>query len=113
MPGPGEVSQEVKEAFYLPPISHRCADFIHLFERVRERLCDTTGARYCAILNGSGTLANEAVASCLEGPGVVLVNGEFGRRLADQARRWEPGTRVIQWPWGVPWDLEQVAEELG
>jgi len=33
--------------------------------------------------------------------------------LADQARRWEPGTRVIQWSWGVPWDLEQVADELG
>jgi aspartate aminotransferase-like enzyme len=112
MPGPVEIPQEVKEAFYLPPISHRCGDFIHLFETVRTRLCSMTGAAHCALLNGSGTLANEAVASCLESRGVVLVNGEFGRRLAEQARRWEPETRVMEWPWGAPWDLDRVAAEL-
>jgi aspartate aminotransferase-like enzyme len=58
-------------------------------------------------------LANDAVASCLEGPGVVLVNGEFGARLARQAERWRLPVRIVEWPWGVVWDLNRVEQELG
>ncbi len=52
------------------------------------------------------------MASCLEGPGLVLVNGEFGRRLACQAQRWELDVRTLEWPWGVPWDLDRIALDL-
>lgn len=112
LPGPVEIYGQVTAAFHRPPISHRGAEFIGRFEAVRSRLCTMTGATHVALMNGSGTLANEAVASCLEGPGVVLVNGEFGRRLAGQAQRWELPIRVLEWPWGQPWDLTRVADEL-
>ena len=36
---------------------------------------------YDAMMPGSGTLANEVIAGSLEGPGVVLINGEFGARI--------------------------------
>jgi aspartate aminotransferase-like enzyme len=112
MPGPVEISDEVNASFRLPPISHRSSEFIQRFETVRSRLCALTGATHAALLNGSGTLANEAIASCLEGPGLVLINGEFGARVANQARRWNLPVRTVEWPWGVPWDLERVAEEM-
>ena len=112
MPGPVEIDPRVRAAFEQPPLSHRGPEFIGRFESVRSALAKMAGARHVAILNGSGTLANDAVASCLEGPGVVLVNGEFGARLARQAARWSLPVRVIEWPWGVEWDLERVAPAL-
>ena len=112
MPGPVEIDAKVRAAFHQPPLSHRGPEFIRRFESVRSTLAKMTGVRRVAILNGSGTLANEAVASCLEGTGVVLVNGEFGARLARQAARWNLPLRVIEWPWGVEWDLDRVAPGL-
>ena len=113
MPGPVEIDSKIRAVFCQAPLSHRGPEFIRRFESVRSILAAMTGARHVALMNGSGTLANEAVASCLEGPGVVLVNGEFGDRLAQQAQRWSLPVRVVEWPWGVPWDLDRVAHELG
>jgi aspartate aminotransferase-like enzyme len=112
MPGPVEIDAKVRAVFCRAPLSHRGVEFIERFEGVRASLAALTGARHVALMNGSGTLANEAVASCLEGPGVVLVNGEFGARLAKQAQRWNLPVRVVEWPWGVPWDLDRVESEL-
>jgi aspartate aminotransferase-like enzyme len=75
-----------------------------------------------AILNGSGTLGNEAVAATLaaeqcqlglSGPrGVMLINGEFGERLARQAKRFGLEPRVLAWPWGEPWELDRIDAAL-
>ena len=113
MPGPVEIDAKVRAVFCQAPLSHRGEEFIRRFEGVRATLAAMAGARHVALMNGSGTLANEAVASCLEGPGVVLVNGEFGNRLAKQAQRWSLPVRTVEWPWGVAWDLDRVFEELG
>ncbi|MEO8052634.1 MAG: aminotransferase class V-fold PLP-dependent enzyme [Acidobacteriota bacterium] len=112
MPGPVEIDHRVQDAFRQPPLSHRSDEFIRRFEEVRATLARMTGAKHVALLNGSGTLGNEAVASCLEGPGVVLVNGEFGARIARQAARWNLPINIVEWPWGVPWDLDRVAKQL-
>jgi len=112
MPGPVEIDAKVQAAFHKPSLSHRSEQFIRRFEGVRATLTWMTGAKHAALLNGSGTLGNEAVASCLEGPGVVLVNGEFGARLARQAARWNLAANVVEWPWGVPWDLDRIAAQL-
>jgi aspartate aminotransferase-like enzyme len=66
-----------------------------------------------AVLNGSGTLANEVVAATLTagpnpGNGLLLVNGEFGSRLARQARRFGLQPRILSWAWGKPWDLDEI-----
>jgi aspartate aminotransferase-like enzyme len=112
MPGPVEIAGEIQKAFHLPPLSHRGPDFVARFEGVRATLQRMTGARHVALLNGSGTLANEAIASCLDGPGLVLINGEFGARVARQAERWNLPVRTIEWQWGSSWDLNQVSEQL-
>ena len=113
MPGPAEIAEEVQAALHMPAVSDRGADFIRRFEAVRTRLRALTGAPHVALFQGSGTLANDAIASCLSGEGVVLVNGEFGRRIAQQALRWQLPARILEWPWGTPWDLDRVQEELG
>jgi aspartate aminotransferase-like enzyme/N-acyl-L-homoserine lactone synthetase len=119
LPGPVPILPHVREAFHRPPIYHRGPEFIALFERVRQALRQLTGARDVALFNGSGTLANEAVAATLAASavnlphrGLMLVNGEFGERLARQARRFGLNPRILRWPWGQPWDLDDVAAAL-
>ncbi len=112
MPGPVEIDERIQAAFHLPPISHRGSEFLCRFEGVRATLSQMTGAPHVALFNGSGTLVNDAVASCLEGPGLVLVNGEFGARIAKQASRWGLPVRKLEWAWGTPWDLKEVEAAL-
>src|SRR5262249_4223723 len=117
LPGPVMISPAVHAAFHQPPIYHRGQEFIDLYEKVRRTLAAMAGGRDVAVLNGSGTLANEVVAATLAagpspGPGVMLVNGEFGKRLARQAARFGLQPRVLTWEWGLPWDLDQIDSVL-
>jgi aspartate aminotransferase-like enzyme len=117
LPGPVTIAPSVSQAFHQPPIYHRGPEFISLFQRVRRALGDLVGGRDVGLFNGSGTLANEAVAATLAagplpGRGIMLVNGEFGERLARQATRFGLKPRILEWPWGQPWDLEEVESAL-
>ena len=119
MPGPVELAGPVRSALTNVPRSHRCSEFIDRFERVRDRLGAIVGRARgeVAIFSGSGTLANEVVASAIKadpglGLGLILTNGEFGDRLARQADRAGLETRVLRFPWGHPWNLGEVSETL-
>jgi aspartate aminotransferase-like enzyme/N-acyl-L-homoserine lactone synthetase len=119
LPGPVTIAARVREAFHRPPIYHRGEEFIDQFETVRRQLSRLVNGRDVVLLNGSGTLANEAIAATLAASGgatthagLLLVNGEFGERLARQARRFGLNPRILRWAWGQPWDLEAVAEAL-
>jgi aspartate aminotransferase-like enzyme len=117
LPGPVTTSAAVRRAFHEPPIYHRGPEFIARFVHNRRTLAALARGRDVAILNGSGTLANECVAATLAADarparGVLLSNGEFGQRLARQATRFGLSPRVLSWPWGQPWDLEEVADAL-
>jgi aspartate aminotransferase-like enzyme len=117
LPGPVSTAPAVQEAFQQPPIYHRGPEFIRLFQKVRRTLGEMVGIPDVALCNGSGTLANEAVAATLAadargGRGVLLVNGEFGQRLARQATRFGLNPRVLAWEWGQSWDLDEVADTL-
>lgn len=117
LPGPVTTAPAVQKAFHRPPIYHRGPEFIALFQKVRRTLAEMTASRHAALMNGSGTLANEAVAAALAseakaGKGLLLVNGEFGERLARQATRFDLEPRVLRWPWGRAWDLDEVEAAL-
>ncbi|MCI0377701.1 MAG: aminotransferase class V-fold PLP-dependent enzyme [Gemmataceae bacterium] len=117
LPGPVTMSRAVRDAFSQPPIYHRGPEFIHRFVQVREHLARIVNGHHVAILNGSGTLANESIAATLaalpnRGKGVLLINGEFGERLAKQAIRFGLTAHTLEWKWGEPWDLEQVEKVL-
>ncbi|MCC6420653.1 MAG: aminotransferase class V-fold PLP-dependent enzyme [Gemmataceae bacterium] len=117
LPGPVTTSDAVRAAFHEPPIYHRGPEFIRRFAALRRRLGEMVGSKDVAILNGSGTLGNEAVAANLAatpnpGRGLLLSNGEFGERLARQAVRFGLSPRLLRWQWGQPWDLNRVEEAL-
>jgi aspartate aminotransferase-like enzyme len=48
----------------------------------------------------------------LPGRGLVLSNGEFGQRLADQARRFKLAFEHLEFAWGAPLDLAAVRARL-
>jgi aspartate aminotransferase-like enzyme len=94
LPGPVALSKSVREAVTRDPISHRSVEFEALYGRVKMRLKSLTGAEDVAVLQGSGTLANDVIGaqlSLLGGHGLVLANGEFGGRLVNHAERFELG----------------------
>lgn len=116
MPGPAHLSKNVADAFAQPMMSHRGLKFLELFHGIRTRLFDMTG-QPAALFVGSGTLANEVVGATLGADrklkrGLMLVNGEFGRRLTHQAKRAQLNFVQLDWDWGKSWDLAQVAATL-
>jgi aspartate aminotransferase-like enzyme len=115
LPGPVTMCREVRRAFEQPPESHRAGSFKEDFAITQKLLCDLTGARNCEICLGSGTLANDIIGaqiSLLGTRGLVVSNGEFGRRLMDQARRFRLDFEAIEFPWGEPLDHERIACKL-
>lgn len=115
LPGPVALHDTVRQAMARPPVSHRSTGFMAEVAALRRDLCRLTGARHVEILLGSGTLANEAVAaqlSLLPGRGVILVNGEFGSRLAGQAERWRLSFREFAAGWGEPLPLDELRRTL-
>jgi aspartate aminotransferase-like enzyme len=111
LPGPVAISSVVREAFVQAPVSHRAARFIEDAQTVRRLLCEMTGAHDVQIMLGSGTLANEVVCAQLarlDAPGMVVSNGEFGERLADQARRSWLTHEHLCLPWGHALELAKL-----
>ena len=91
-PGPLTTSRGVKEAM-LRDLGSRDAPVIDTVKDIRERLVALAGgdpAEHTTIpVQGSGTFAIEAAISTLvpaDGKLLVLINGAYGRRIADIAR---------------------------
>lgn len=90
LPGPVSIAEGVLEANSVNPCSHREHQFMSDFNELQKILCERVNAEKVYILMGSGTLANDVIStqlSLLDGKGLVLINGEFGRRLEDHAFR--------------------------
>jgi aspartate aminotransferase-like enzyme len=115
LPGPTDVHAEVRRAFEAPAESHRSAVFEADFAAIGQSLCRIVEARRVAILLGSGTSANDAIAAQLSlqgASGLILTNGEFGDRLVDHARRFKLTFDVLRQPWGAPFDLDAIRRTL-
>jgi aspartate aminotransferase-like enzyme/GNAT superfamily N-acetyltransferase len=117
LPGPVHVSAGVQSAFAGPSESHRSCQFVAEFEDVRARLRQLAGGMGVALFPGSGTLANDVVGAAIAADrtkhaGLILANGEFGRRLLRHATRWRLHHHALDFEWGTPWDLTAVAECL-
>lgn len=111
IPGPVPVSPRVRAAMGNFPLWHRSEEFYKLLFSVRTELCRIASARHCQVVPGSGTLVNDMVSwqlRQLRRPGVVFVNGEFGSRIAGQARRAELDHQVVSAGWGRPFDRDEM-----
>jgi aspartate aminotransferase-like enzyme len=111
LPGPVEISPNVRLAFNEPTISHRSQEFFKIHRDTKKFLCRLANAKNVAILMGSGTLANDVIAAQLSlksGKGLVLSNGEFGERIINQAKRFALSFDALSWDWGKPFDYNVI-----
>jgi 2-aminoethylphosphonate-pyruvate transaminase len=109
-PGPVNVSERVRRAMLAGEMCHREPEYAEMHGEVRRRLRELFAPGHEAILlTGSGTAAVEAaISSCVPPRGrlMVLVNGVYGRRMAEIARAY--GIEVVerQGPWDEPLEPE-------
>lgn len=116
LPGPVYLAPAAQAALSAKSVSHRAGAFELLIGRTRSMLCELTGAPAVAIAMGSGTLANDLVAGQLAqipGRGLILSNGEFGRRLVDHATRIHLNFESVEVPWGEAFDEGVIRMALG
>lgn len=115
LPGPVCMNEEVKKVFSEEPVSHRAGRFVDDFQQVKRQLCQLTNAKHAEIFLGTGTLGNDVVAgqlSLIEGPGLIVTNGEFGERLLDHASRFHLSFHKLQYEWGETFDYDEIRETL-
>jgi 2-aminoethylphosphonate-pyruvate transaminase len=95
--------------------------FIEVVRGIRRRLLAIGGARSpddgyeCVLMQGSGTFAIESVISSAiprDGRLLVLVNGAYGRRIAQIARIHGIETHIVDTPENRKIDAHAVAEHL-
>lgn len=114
IPGPVSLSAQLAAPFQEPPISHRSVAFQEVRQEV-DRMLTEMAASTPHLLAGSGTLANEAMLAQikrLDAKGLILVNGEFGSRLVNQAKRLGLDYEVSRKSWGEAFDIEGIAKQL-
>jgi len=115
LPGPVDFSKQVGEVYGNKPCSHRGKTFIKDFQKARGLLCELMNAGQVEILMGSGTLANDAIAGQLSlfcRPGLILVSGEFGRRLVKNANGAKLVFQTLEIPEGRAFERSDIEHAL-
>ncbi|KGR74377.1 GNAT family N-acetyltransferase [Ureibacillus sinduriensis] len=111
---PGPVKQNVPLSH--TNLSHRSSEFMDIYTRMKQQLLKISGANHISTVVGSGTLANDIMLGQLkvncEKKGLILVNGEFGERLVEQARSWDLPFEQISWEWGMAYETEVTERYL-
>jgi 2-aminoethylphosphonate-pyruvate transaminase len=116
-PGPLTTAPDVRAAM-TRDWGSRAPDFIALTAELRERLLEIANGRNSHIavpLQGSGTFILEAAVATLVGPGhklLVLINGAYGRRMVEIARRMGRAVETIAWAEDAPVAPAEVAARL-
>jgi 2-aminoethylphosphonate-pyruvate transaminase len=116
-PGPLTTSHTVKAAM-LHDWGSRDRAFIEMTARVRKALVDLVHGgdeMVCVPIQGSGTFAVEAMLGTLVPPTgkvLVLVNGAYGRRMVEIARRQGRGVVALTTPEDTPNDPDALDRAL-
>ncbi len=111
LPGPVEISREVRKAFSERPLSHRSNEFKEVFYETKRQLCSLVKARNVEIFTGSGTMANDVVSieiGKLDKRGIILSNGEFGDRLIEHGYKNNLDFTPYCIPWGQSFDWSDI-----
>jgi alanine-glyoxylate transaminase/serine-glyoxylate transaminase/serine-pyruvate transaminase len=112
-PGPSPVPPRVLTALAHPTIGHLDPGFLALMDEVRDRLRAVFGTtnEMTLAMSGTGSAGMETVIVNLVEPGdrvVVAVNGVFGGRLAEVARRAGGEVTAVETPWGRTVDRDAL-----
>ena len=114
-PGPSPVSARVREAMARPTVGHLDPQFLALMDDVAVRLRRVFGTDNALTfpVSGTGSAGMQAVMSNLLEPGdtaIIGINGVFGTRLAEMARRLGADVVSVEAPWGQPVPTDAVLD---
>lgn len=116
-PGPSDVHPRVREALARPTIGHLDPEFIRLMDEIKaslRRVFDTDNELTLPI-SGPASAGQEACVVNLLEPGdkaVICINGVFGGRLAEMARRAGAEVVTVEREWGRAVDPEALETAL-
>jgi alanine-glyoxylate transaminase/serine-glyoxylate transaminase/serine-pyruvate transaminase len=116
-PGPSLVDPRVLKAMATPLVGHLDPSLLTMMDRTQELLRYVYGTQnqLTIPISGTGTAAMEAAVANMVEPGdkvLVCVNGYFGLRIAEMARRYGGDVKSITRPWGEAFSPQEVAEAL-
>jgi alanine-glyoxylate transaminase/serine-glyoxylate transaminase/serine-pyruvate transaminase len=116
-PGPSMVDPRVMRAMVTPVVGHLDPTFVRLMDRIQDllRYAFQTANPLTIPISGTGTAAMEAAVANAVEPGdavLVCINGYFGARIAEMARRYGGEVRTLSRPWGEVFTGEEVRAAL-
>jgi len=117
-PGPSDVPPSVLEALARPTIGHLDPEFLAVMDDVRSMLRTLFGTTNALTIPMSGT-GSAGMETCLVNliePGdrvVVGVNGVFGMRMVDVARRCGADVVPVEKAWGQPFHPDDFSGVQG
>lgn len=116
-PGPSTINPRVLRAMTTRVVGHLDPEFLRLMDRVQAllRYAFETENPLTIPISGTGSAAMEAAVANMVAPGdpvLVCVNGYFGLRIADMARRYGGDVATIARPWGEVFTPHEVEAAL-
>ncbi len=116
-PGPSNVPQRVLKAISAPCIGHLDPEFLRIMDETQDLLRFTfqTQNRFTIPVSGTGSAGMETCFVNLLEPGdrvVIGVNGVFGTRMVDNARRLGAEVIPVEVSWGESISPKAIGEAL-
>lgn len=114
-PGPCNPYPEATEALGRPMLGHLDPEFVQLLDETCDRLRTVfrTDNALTLPISGTGSAGMEAtLVNVVEDGDVVVVgvNGVFGQRLAEVARRCGAEVVAVEFEWGTPVDPQRLLD---
>jgi len=116
-PGPSDIHPRVLAALAAPTVGHLDPYFLKVMDELQGMLRQVfrTENKLTLAVSGTGSAGMEAVVVNLIEPGdrmVVCVNGVFGGRMADVAKRAGAEVTIIERPYGEVFDPGEITAAL-
>ncbi|HSM60834.1 MAG TPA: alanine--glyoxylate aminotransferase family protein [Longimicrobiales bacterium] len=116
-PGPSPVGDRVLQALARPTVGHLDPQFLAVMDDVnaRLRLLFGTVNELTFPISGTGSAGQEAALANVVERGdkvVVGINGVFGGRLAEMARRMGCEVVAVEQEWGSVFDAQRIIEAV-
>jgi len=116
-PGPSPVTDRIRQAMARPTVGHLDPRFLELMDDVNDRLRQVFGTEneLTFPVSGTGSAGMEAALVNLLEPGdlaIVGVNGVFGTRLAEMARRMGAEVVTVEAEWGRILEPERLIDAV-
>jgi alanine-glyoxylate transaminase / serine-glyoxylate transaminase / serine-pyruvate transaminase len=116
-PGPSDIHPRVLATLAAPTVGHLDPYFLRVMDELQGMLRQVfrTENKLTLAVSGTGSAGMETVVVNLIEPGdrmVVCVNGVFGGRMADVARRAGAEVTILERPYGEVFDPSEISAAL-